>query len=123
MRAVRQPDRDERILMAQRGAIADQAFSRDAGAPPVPGNCMGLLKDARENYPAWLDAIRKAKRHVHFECYIIHEDEVGREFAGALLAKARQGVPVRLIYDWMGGFGKASRRFWRSLRSGGVEVR
>jgi len=123
MRAVRQPDRDERILMPQLRAIADQAFSRAAGAPLVPGNCIRLLKDARENYPAWLDAIRKAKRHVHFECYIIHEDEVGREFADTLLAKARQGIPVRLIYDWMGGFGKASRRFWRSLRSGGVEVR
>ncbi len=30
---------------------------------------------------------------------------------------------MRLIYDWMGGFGKASRRFWKDLRAGGVEVR
>jgi cardiolipin synthase A/B len=40
-----------------------------------------------------------------------------------MIAKARQGVRVRLIYDWMGALGKTSRRFWNSLRAGGVEVR
>ena len=30
---------------------------------------------------------------------------------------------MRVIYDWMGGFGKTSRTFWRRLRAGGVEVR
>jgi cardiolipin synthase A/B len=86
--------------------------SRAAGAPLIGGNRVRLLKDARENYPAWLDAIGAAKRHIHFESYIIHEDNTGREFADALIAKAREGVRVRLIYDWMGGFGKTSRGFW-----------
>ena len=91
--------------------------------PSIEGNSVRLLKDARENYPAWLDAIGAAKRHIHFESYIIHEDEAGRMFADALIAKAREGVRVRLIYDWMGGFGKTSRAFWNHLRAGGVEVR
>jgi cardiolipin synthase len=104
-------------------ALADQAFSRAAGAPLVDGNCVRLLKDASENYPAWLDAIGAAKRYVHFESYIIHEDETGSTFAEALVTKARQGVRVRLIYDWMGGFGKTSGAFWNRLRAGGVEVR
>jgi cardiolipin synthase len=103
--------------------LADQAFSRAAGASLIPGNQVRLLRDARENYPAWLEAITGAEHYVHFECYIIHEDAVGRSFADALIAKARTGVPVRLIYDWMGGFGKASWRFWNRLREGGVEVR
>ena len=104
-------------------ALADQAFSRAAGAPLVPGNRVRLLKDASENYPAWLEAIGAARRHVHFESYIIHEDETGATFADALIRKAREGVRVRLIYDWMGGFGKTSRKFWNRLRAGGVEVR
>lgn len=105
------------------GALADQAFSRTAGAPLVEGNHVRLLKDARENYPAWLDAIGEAKRHIHFESYIIHEDSVGGKFADALIDKAREGIRVRLLYDWLGGFGKTSRRFWNRLRAGGVEVR
>jgi cardiolipin synthase A/B len=103
--------------------LADQAFSRAAGAPIIPGNHIRLLKDARENYPAWLDAIAGATRFIHFESYIIHDDAVGQHFSDALIARARDGVPVRVIYDWMGGFGKTSRKFWRRLRAGGVEVR
>ena len=103
--------------------IASRAFSRTAGAPLIPGNCVRLLKDAQENYPEWLKAIRGAQQHVHFESYIIHEDDTGREFADALISKASAGVNVRLIYDWMGGLGKTSARFWTRLREGGVEVR
>jgi cardiolipin synthase len=104
-------------------ALADQAFSRAAGAPLIAGNSIRLLKDAGENYPAWLDAIARATRFVHFESYIIHDDDVGARFQQALIARARDGIRVRVIYDWMGGFGKTSRRFWNALRAGGVEVR
>ena len=104
-------------------ALANQAFSRAAGAPLIGGNSIRLLKDAQDNYPAWLDAIHAAQRHIHFESYIIHNDATGHMFADALIAKARDGVRVRLIYDWLGGLGTASRRFWNRLRAGGVEVR
>ena len=103
--------------------LAEQAFSRAAGARLVLGNSIRVLRDARENYPAWLDAIARAKRSIHFESYIIHEDALGATFSDALIAKAHEGLRVRLIYDWMGGFGKTSHRFWRRLRAGGVEVR
>ena len=48
--------------MKELRALADQAFSRAAGAPLVGGNSVRLLKDARENDPAWLDAIGSAAR-------------------------------------------------------------
>jgi cardiolipin synthase len=98
-------------------------FSRAAGAPLIGGNQVRLLEDGRENYPAWLAAIRAAKGYVHFENYFIYNDEVGREFADAFMAKAREGVRVRIVYDWIGGFGKARRKFWNTLRRAGVEVR
>jgi cardiolipin synthase len=104
-------------------SLADQAFSRAAGAPLIAGNGVRLLKDASQNYPAWLDAIAAAEHHVNFESYIIHDDNAGERFAHALIKKAQTGVAVRLIYDWMGGFGKTSRSFWNRLRAGGVEVR
>ena len=103
--------------------LADQAFSRAAGASLVTGNSIRVLRDARENYPTWLDWIARASRSIHFESYIIHDDEVGEQFARALIAKAGDGVRVRVIYDWLGGFGKSSGRFWNALRAGGVEVR
>lgn len=104
-------------------ALANQAFSRAAGAPLIDGNSVRLLLDARENYPAWLEAIGAAKRYVHFENYIFHEDDTGRTFADALIGKAQEGVRVRLIYDWVGGFRTASRSFWNKMRAAGVDVR
>ena len=103
--------------------LANQAFSRAGGAQLSRDNAVRLLRDARENYPAWLEAIAGAERHVHFECYIIRDDAVGRRFAEALAAKAAEGVKVRVIYDWLGGFGAAGVRFWRELRTRGVDVR
>lgn len=104
-------------------SVANQAFSRAAGAPLIDGNSVRLLKDAKENYPAWLKAIAAAERYIHFESYIIHEDDAGWAFAEALIEKARQGVSVRLVYDWMGGFRTTSRSFWKVLRAAGVDVR
>jgi cardiolipin synthase len=104
-------------------SLTDQAFSRAAGARRIEGNRVRLLRDAAENYPAWLEAIAAAERYVYFESYIIRDDASGRQFADALMAKAREGVPVRLLYDWMGAVGKTSHRFWAELRREGVDVR
>ncbi len=103
--------------------LGDQVFSRTAGAHLIPGNDVRLLQDAKENYPVWLEAIQSARRFVHFENYILHEDEVGERFSDAFIKKAREGVPVRVIYDWVGCIGRASRGFWRRLREASVDVR
>ena len=101
--------------------LAERAFFRTAGAPLILGNGVRLLRDARENFPAWLEAIRAAERSVTLECYIIDNDAVGREFVEALADKAAQGVRVRVVYDWLGsrGFGPLHRR----LALAGAQVR
>jgi len=109
--------------MSQVRALANQAFSRAAGAPLIEGNAVQLLIDARENYPAWLSAIAAARRHILLENYIIYEDNVGQRFADALIVKAHEGVKVRVIYDVLGCLGKASSSYWARLRAAGVEVR
>lgn len=101
----------------------NESIERVTGAELITGNDVELLIDAAENYPAWLAAIESAENRILFESYIIHDDEQGRIFADALIKKAKQGVDVKLIYDWLGGFGKTSRRFWRKLRENGIEVR
>jgi cardiolipin synthase len=103
--------------------LVDHAYSRATGSPLITGNAVRLLKDAEENYPAWLEAIAGARRTIHFESFIIHDDEVGQEFAEALIRKAKEGVRVRVVYDWLGAIGKTSWGFWRRLRAAGVEVR
>lgn len=100
--------------------IADQVFSRAAGAPLVSGNSVRVLRDGGENYPAWEAAIRQARRSIHLEMYIVHHDAVGRRFVDLLAAKAREGVTVRVIYDWFGcGLGPVLGLFDPLRRAGG----
>ena len=103
-------------------ALADQAFSRAAGAPLVPGHAVRVLRDAAENYPAWEAAIAAARHTVHVEMYILHGDAVGRRFRDLLTARARQGVRVRVLYDWFGSW-TTPRRFYKPLIEAGAEVR
>lgn len=108
---------------ASAAVLTEQAFARASGAPLIEGNSLQLLVDAKENYPAWLDAIRQARDHVYLESYIVYDDDIGDMFADALIAKAREGVRVRVVYDWMGNLMRGSRQFWSRMREAGVEVR
>ena len=103
--------------------LAEQALSRTAGAPLVPGNRVRLLRDARENYPAWLEAIASAQRTILFENYIIENDVVGERFVAALAERARAGVQVRVVYDWFGALGLGSKKLLTPLAAAGAEVR
>lgn len=103
--------------------LAERALSRTSGAPLSDHNRVLILKDAEQNYPAWLAAICAAKQFVHLENYIFQEDETGRMFADALASKAREGVTVRVVHDWLGTWRSASKTFWRKLEAAGVHVR
>lgn len=58
--------------------LAEQALSRAAGAPLLPGNRIDLLIDAAVHFETWLAAIRGARQRVLLENYIIRDDEIGR---------------------------------------------
>jgi cardiolipin synthase A/B len=101
----------------------ERAFARIADSDLRHGNAVSLLRDARENYPAWLKAIRSARSAIHFENFIVCDDETGREFAAVLAEMAATGVRVRVLYDWLGSSGRAFPGFWSRLEKAGVEVR
>src|SRR5262245_30099566 len=101
--------------------VAERAFARATGAEPINGNAVRLLLDAQQNYPAWLAAIRDGRRSILFESYIFDDDEVGHEFADALAARARDGVLVRVVCDWLGTRRLGSLR--RRLTDAGAELR
>ena len=87
----------------------------------VSGNRVTLLHDGEQAFPAMLEAIAEAKREILLEMYWFASDEVGRQFADALTAKAKTGVTVRVIYDAVGSIQSDGRMFSR-LRDAGCEV-
>lgn len=111
------------VDLASIRTAADQTFSRTGGAPLVSGNAVRVLRDAAENYPAWEAAIGAATSSIHIEMYIVHRDAVGRRFVALLARKAREGVTVRLIYDWFGCGLAPLRGLFSPLIAAGAHVR
>ena len=92
-----------------------------AGSPLTTGNQVVLLVDGQNTYRAMLAAIESARDHINLETYIIEDDDVGRVFAQALVAKQRSGVQVNLMHDSVGTL-KTPRSFFEGLIAAGVNV-
>ena len=91
------------------------------GSPLTAGNKVVLLEDGPATYRAMLAAIETAKDHIHMETYIIDDDDVGKQFADALIAKQQQGVQVHLIHDSVGTL-NTSDEFFKRLTDAGIKV-
>lgn len=123
------PARSREILTRlERGADDTGIFDRHlaveqavTGTPLVSGNRVRLLEDGPDTYRAMLAAIAAASDHINMETYIMEDDDVGRRFADALLAKQQQGVQVNLIYDSVGTLG-TPEEFFQRLRDGGIRT-
>jgi cardiolipin synthase len=115
----------EELGRAAPGALATfpaDAMERATGSNRIEGNALRLQFEGSSTFDAWIEAIANAKRFVYFENYILRDDRVGRAFRDALMDKALEGVPVRLIHDWVGCWA-TPRRYWHPFRQAGVEVR
>jgi len=99
-----------------------RALDRATGARPIPGNIVRHIASSHDALDTMLEMIASAQRTVHFENYIIRNDDTGRRFAAAWAQRARAGVHVRVLYDAFGCLGTRGR-YWRELRSNGVDVR
>jgi cardiolipin synthase A/B len=107
-------------------SVADPQFQRSLGillGPQiVAGNKVEVLLNGDQIFPAMLKAIRGAKQTINFETYIYWSEEIGKEFADALSERARAGVKVHLLIDWVGS-SKMDKKDLEEMRQAGVEVR
>jgi len=105
--------------------VDDPQFMRAMGALLGPsilgGNRYQELRNGDEIFPAMLSAIRGARRTITFETYIYWSGDIGKEFADALSERARAGVKVHVLIDWLGSQ-KISPALIDEMRSAGVQV-
>ncbi|MET0961715.1 MAG: cardiolipin synthase [Noviherbaspirillum sp.] len=107
-------------------SVADPQFQRSMGIMLGPqivdGNKVEALLNGDQIFPSMLKAIRGAKHTINFETYIYWSEDIGREFADALSERARAGVKVHLLIDWVGS-AKMEEKDLEQMRQSGVEVR
>jgi cardiolipin synthase len=107
-------------------AVQDPQFRRSMGSllgPPLTeGNQVTPLRNGVEIFPAMLASIAAAERTITFETFIYWSGEIGRQFADALSARAKAGVKVHVLLDWVGSTRMEPQLLTR-MEAAGVEVR
>ena len=96
--------------------FVNQSFSL-----PFNNNKVEILTDGYEFFPSLLRDIASAQSHIHVDVYIFEDDALGRLISDALIAKARQGVEIRVLYDDVGCW-SVPTCFFERMRLEGIEV-
>lgn len=80
-----------------------------------------VLTNGKEKFSHLLEALAKAKDHIHLEYYIVRDDNIGQDIKKVLIHKAKQGVEVRFLYDAVGSI-RLSNKYIHELREAGVKM-
>ena len=106
-------------------SLEDPQFVRTMGVllgpPLIAGNKVETLLNGDRIFPAMLEAIRSAKKTITFETYIYWSGDIGQSFAEALSERAKSGVKVHVILDWVGSQ-KMEDSQLDAMRRAGVEI-
>jgi cardiolipin synthase len=120
-----QPEKRIQQQVRHQYGVSSRQFRHEIGTllgPPVlDGNRVENLENGEQIFPSMLEAIRGARQSITFETYIYWSGEIGREFAEALSAKAREGVKVHVLLDWLGSQ-QMDEKLLDQMRSAGVET-
>jgi cardiolipin synthase len=101
-----QPERRIQRQVEHRYSTDDPRFRHELstllGPPILEGNRVAHFENGDQIFPAMLATIRGARHSINFETYIYWSGDIGREFADALIERARAKVPVHVLVDWVG---------------------
>lgn len=95
---------------------------KNCEAAGYANNKIEILSDGESTFNALFEAIRNAKDHIHIEFFIFDDDKISNQLRELLIQKAKEGVRVRMIYDYWGSF-DLSKHYLKSLAEAGVFVR
>lgn len=85
------------------------------------GTEISIYTNGKDKFDDLLEDIFRAKHHIHLQYYIFNNDEIGNKVKAALIAKAKQGVRVRVMYDDVGSW-TVKPRFFKEMEEAGIEV-
>jgi cardiolipin synthase len=102
-------------------ATVEKLVTKISSYPFTNNNALELLIDGEQTFAQMLKAIAIAQDYILLQSYIIRNDEIGNIFKSALIAKARDGVRIYLLYDAL-GTRKLDRAYLKSLRQNGIAV-
>ena len=97
-------------------------YNLEAGqAVLTDNNDIRIYTDGKEKFHALIEEMKQAKKYIHLQYYIIRSDELWQQIEPVLIAKAHEGVEVRVLFDSM-GCRTMHNRDWERLEQEGVQV-
>ena len=99
----------------------ERALGSLLGPTIVGGNSVTELLNGDQIFPPMLAAIKAAQKSVTFETYIYWSGDIGKQFASALSERARAGVPVHVLLDWVGS-AKMDESYLKEMKEAGVQI-
>lgn len=88
---------------------------------PFKDNKTDIFTSGEAFFQSLINDISHAKHHIHIDMYIWEDDTIGNKVADALIAKAKEGVAVRVVYDDVGCW-RVSQRFFNRMSREGIYV-
>ena len=85
------------------------------------GNEIEVFTTGQAKFDTLLRDIASATRYIHVQYFIIENDETGKQLIDLLMRKAREGVQVRVLYDYVGSF-YMRHSVLKKLREAGAEI-
>ena len=117
--------RDLQEPLPHRLATSDPQFRTSMaalfGSNLLPGNRIDTLVNGNEIFPSMLQAVRDARNTITFETYIYWRGTIADQFADVLAQKARDGVSVKVLLDWVGSI-PMDEKLVERMQLAGVEV-
>ena len=85
------------------------------------GNDIDVFTTGKDKLESLMRDIEAATDYIHVQYFIIENDETGGPLLELLMRKAREGVQVRVLYDYVGSF-YFKPKLLRQMRAAGIEV-
>ncbi|RYX95021.1 MAG: cardiolipin synthase B [Comamonadaceae bacterium] len=119
------PEKKVQTQITHLYSVDEPQFLRSMGlllGPSITGgNRVTELLNGDQIFPSMLEAIAGARKTILFETYIYWSGDIGKKFADALSAKAKSGVKVHVLMDWVGS-GRIDDALIDEMKGAGVEV-
>lgn len=84
-------------------------------------NSVSIFFNGKPAFDSIIEELTRATNSIHIEFYIINDDKIGNRIKEVLIAKAKTGVKVRVIFDDVGSW-SLPKKYINELKNAGVEV-
>ena len=96
-------------------------ISNSAHCPPYKNTTVEYLPMGEVKFERMVQELKKAKRYIFIEYFIIQEGTMWNTILDVLEEKAKEGVDVRVIYDDMGCILTLPTGYEKTLREKGIQ--